>query len=132
VAPQQRTFEACATSVALIRRAATDWARERHADERTLQNIALAVSEAASNVVVHAYRESAPGDILLEMSADAGGLCIAVLDDGLGISPRPDSPGLGLGMPLIANLAENLEVRTRPEGGTEVRMRFPVGAPCNA
>jgi signal transduction histidine kinase len=116
VAPQQRTFEACATSVALIRRAATDWARERHDDVGGRLR----------------HRESAPGDILLEMSADAGGLCIAVLDDGLGISPRPDSPGLGLGMPLIANLAENLEVRTRPEGGTEVRMRFPVGAPCNA
>ena len=39
------------------------------------------------------------------------------------MTPRPDSPGLGLGLPLIANLSDNLEIRDGPDGrGTELVM----------
>ena len=38
--------------------------------------------------------------------------------------PRPDSPGLGLGLPLIATLAESLELGTDEGDHTEVRMTF--------
>ena len=40
--------------------------------------------------------------------------------------PRPDSPGLGLGLPLIATLAESLELGTGPDDETEVRMTFEL------
>ena len=40
--------------------------------------------------------------------------------------PRPDSPGLGLGLPLIAQMAASFEVHERDSGGTEVRMRFAL------
>ena len=38
--------------------------------------------------------------------------------------PRPDSPGLGLGLPLIATLTESLELGTDADDRTEVRMTF--------
>ena len=46
------------------------------------------------------------------------------VESGRGIVPRPDSPGLGLGLPLIATLAESLELGTGRSEETEVRMTF--------
>jgi serine/threonine-protein kinase RsbW/stage II sporulation protein AB (anti-sigma F factor) len=50
-----------------------------------------------------------------------------VSDEGRGILPRADSPGLGLGLPLIATLAESLELGTGDNEETEVRMSFRLG-----
>ena len=41
--------------------------------------------------------------------------------------PRTDSPGLGLGLPLIAQMTQSLEVHDRAGGGTEIRMSFAAG-----
>jgi serine/threonine-protein kinase RsbW/stage II sporulation protein AB (anti-sigma F factor) len=54
-------------------------------------------------------------------------LTVVVHDEGRGMLPRPDSPGLGLGLPLIATLAESLELGT-DGGSTEVRMTFRLDA----
>jgi serine/threonine-protein kinase RsbW/stage II sporulation protein AB (anti-sigma F factor) len=56
----------------------------------------------------------------------AGALRGAASPHGRGIVPRPDSPGLGLGLPLIATLAESLELGTGPDDETEVRMTFEL------
>ena len=53
-----------------------------------------------------------------------GRLTVVVADEGRGMLPRPDSPGLGLGLPLIATLAESLELGTGADDETEVRMTF--------
>jgi len=48
-----------------------------------------------------------------------------VIDDGDGLTPRDDSPGPGLGLPLIHRLADRVDHLT-PQGGsgTELSMRF--------
>ena len=94
----------------------------------------LAVGEACANAVVHAYRSSgAPGDIhiraMLVDDEDADerrptALVVEVRDDGCGPAPRPDSPGVGLGLPLMARLARELQVLDREPRGTLVRLRF--------
>ncbi len=53
-------------------------------------------------------------------------LCVTVLDDGVGMVPRPDSPGLGMGIALMTRFADSVELRSRPEGGAEVSMRFDL------
>jgi anti-sigma regulatory factor (Ser/Thr protein kinase) len=87
----------------------------------------VAVTEAVTNVVVHAYRDRCasdePGRVRLTLDCDAGGASVAVADDGLGMAPRADTPGLGLGMSLIANLSDELEIDQRADG-TTVHMRF--------
>ena len=47
-----------------------------------------------------------------------------VRDWGAGIRPRPDSPGLGLGLPLIGALADAVEFGDADDGATDVRMVF--------
>jgi anti-sigma regulatory factor (Ser/Thr protein kinase) len=86
----------------------------------------LAVSEAVSNVVVHSYRGASPGAFTLRVEWDGGELRVIVRDEGCGMAPRTDSPGAGLGLPLIANLTASFSVTAPPGGGTEVVMTFPL------
>jgi serine/threonine-protein kinase RsbW/stage II sporulation protein AB (anti-sigma F factor) len=52
---------------------------------------------------------------------------VVVTDMGRGIVPRPDSTGLGLGLPLMTTLAKHLTITDGDGGrGTEVRMLFEL------
>lgn len=92
-----------------------------------LADIKLAVSEACANVVVHAYDDTGEGLVDVELTTTPGGIEIVVRDRGRGLAPRTDSPGLGVGLPLMASLAASLELANLRHGGTEVRMHFTVG-----
>jgi serine/threonine-protein kinase RsbW len=91
-----------------------------------LDAVRLAVSEAVSNVIVHGYRESGNGAFTVAVEWEGEQLRVTVRDAGCGMQPRMDSPGAGLGLPLIANLAETFSVTAPPGGGTEVCMTFPL------
>jgi len=121
------TFTAGELAPSRARAVARAFAAESGADADTLAAVALCVSEAVSNAVVHAYRESEqPGEVEVEVERPNGYLWLLVRDHGCGLAPRTDSPGLGLGLPLIAESASSLEVRTPGDGGTEIRMRFDL------
>ena len=113
-----------AENVAVVRHAFGGFAEVLTVDEQTLADIKLAVTEACTNVVMHAYEADAPGALEVEASFDDERLTVVIRDSGRGIVPRPDSPGLGLGLPLIATLAESLELGTDETDNTEVRMTF--------
>jgi serine/threonine-protein kinase RsbW len=87
-------------------------------------DVALAVGEICSNVVVHAYRDRAPGSFVMRARGRGGELEVVVADQGCGLAPRGDSPGAGYGLPLVAAIASALELRAAAGGGTEVRMLF--------
>jgi len=89
-----------------------------------LSDIGLAVSEAVTNVVNHAYVEQEVGQVRVEVDVGDHEIAVSVEDDGRGMTPRPDSPGLGLGLPLIATLAVRVETQGRRLGGTRVCMWF--------
>ena len=92
----------------------------------------MAVSEAMTNVIVHAYDDAAPGNVVdVSVAVDAARreVTVVVADHGAGMKPRADSPGMGLGLPLIGNLASQLQIAPAASGrGTEVRMRFDLPA----
>jgi serine/threonine-protein kinase RsbW len=119
-----RRFRASADQVGQARREATAFARARGVVDPDA--VALALSEAITNVVLHAYVDAPePGDVeLVAHDLPDDGLMISVCDDGRGMTPRADSPGLGLGMPLLAALTERFEVQTRPGGGTRLCLFF--------
>jgi anti-sigma regulatory factor (Ser/Thr protein kinase) len=89
--------------------------------------VELAVSEAVSNVVVHAYRDrhgaTEEERVDVRLTADAEGVWVVVTDHGIGMSARDDSPGLGLGLSVIAKLSDQLLI-VQGETGTRVHMRF--------
>jgi len=122
------SYPAQPSQVAAIRRAVRDVARRSGADPMTVVKLSLAVSEAATNAVQHAYREPlAPGWIHVRVRARGRFLDVSIRDDGVGMSPRPDSPGLGMGLSLMATESDGFEVRSCDGGGTDVLLRFDLG-----
>jgi len=120
---------AVASEVATVRHAVVQAAMAHGIGGRPREDIALAVSEACSNVVMHAYRhEAAPGPLAVDAYRDDGEFFVVVCDEGIGMAPRPDSPGLGLGLGLIAGLARRFEIGSRQPAGATVTMVF--GAPA--
>jgi anti-sigma regulatory factor (Ser/Thr protein kinase) len=117
------TLPARAENVAVVRHAFGGLGDALDIEDQVLADVKLAVTEACTNVVVHAYPD---GDGPMEVAAIIrdGRLSVAVRDEGRGMLPRPDSPGLGLGLPLIATLAETLELGRDGADRTEVRMTF--------
>ena len=122
-----RTVPAVPENVAPLRHAVVDLARGAGAPDEVQTDLALAVGEACANVVVHAYPPGDTGVLIVHAAVSDGRITVTVLDQGQGMSPRPDSPGLGLGLPLIANLSDQLEIHDGPDGlGTELRMSFTL------
>jgi serine/threonine-protein kinase RsbW len=117
------SLPARAENVAVVRHAFGGLGEALQMPEQLLSDIKLAVTEACTNVVIHAYPE---GEGPMEVSAVLGKeqLSVVVRDEGRGVVPRADSPGLGLGLPLIATLTESLELGTGADDATEVRMTF--------
>lgn len=121
------TLPARAENVAVIRHAIGGLGEALAIDDQILSDVKLAVTEACTNAVVHAYPDGeGPLEIAAYLRDDR--LMLVIRDEGRGIVPRTDSPGLGLGLPLIATLAEALELGTDDENRTEVRMTFRLGA----
>jgi serine/threonine-protein kinase RsbW/stage II sporulation protein AB (anti-sigma F factor) len=111
-------------SVSAARTAVREFAAAQGVDELVLMDVALAVTEAVTNAVLHAFLERPPGTIRVTAATGAGELTVVVTDDGIGMRPRPDSPGLGLGLPTIGRLAALVDLRVPEGGGTELSMTF--------
>jgi len=122
-----QTYPAARESVAAIRRTLAQFARDANVPADTAAAIALAASEAATNVVLHAYRDGArPGTIEVVGARHDDHVVVTVRDSGSGLQTRRDSPGLGLGLAIIARSADGLDVILPPAGGLELRMSFAV------
>jgi serine/threonine-protein kinase RsbW len=126
----QLALPARAENIAIVRHAFGALGDAYALDAQVLSDIRLAVTEACTNVVVHAYPDGGEGpmEVLATLLGDE--LTVVVRDEGRGIGPRPDSPGLGLGLPLIASLTESVQLGRDEEERTEVRMTFALsGSP---
>jgi anti-sigma regulatory factor (Ser/Thr protein kinase) len=127
------TWPAQPEHVGEARRAVADFARLAGADAATLFGIELAVSEACTNAIVHGYVDGPPKSFTVEAELLEDRLQIIVRDYGRGMVPRPDSPGLGLGLPLISQMAERVEVRSPSDGdGVELCMIFSLEGAAEA
>jgi len=88
--------------------------------------VALAVTEALTNAVRHAYPGS-QGPVTLSVEQSADRLAVVVTDEGIGarsFTARGGAdPGMGLGLPLLQELCAS--VRVEPgSSGTAVTMEF--------
>jgi anti-sigma regulatory factor (Ser/Thr protein kinase) len=113
-------------AVARIRSAVRQFAAAHGADQHVLVSIALAVSEAATNAVLHAFVGREPGVIRTVASAGPDEMIIRIVDNGRGMQPRTDSPGLGIGLPTMSQMSASLDIRPAAGGGTDVCMTFDV------
>jgi serine/threonine-protein kinase RsbW len=125
------TIPAKAEYITLGRLALTGLVRLRREplSEEVLGDLKLALTEACTNSVRHAYADGAGSvDILYELHSDR--LVVEVSDDGEGFEP-PATPSDaldaeelaegGLGIAIIEAIADELEIRERAQGGSSLR-----------
>jgi serine/threonine-protein kinase RsbW len=126
-APQNEfamTLSACPENIALVRHAMAGYVADLGADERTVSDVRLAVTEACSNVVLHAYGAERGVIELRASSFWDGDVLVRVRDHGSGMAPRAARAGLGLGIPVIAAVSEAMDISSARGGGIEIAMRF--------
>ena len=115
--------------ITLCRLALTGIARVRDLSEELLADLKLALTEATSNSVRHAYAEDGAGVVEISYVLLDDKLVIEVTDEGAGFDPAqaegaPEelSEG-GLGIAIIRAIADKVEIRPRP-GGNGSQLRF--------
>ena len=118
------TLPARPDSLAVIRHVLGAFAEALTLPADLVEDIRLAVTEACTNVVRHAYDDDACGTIDVVMRPSHQRLEVTVSDRGRGMSPSPDLQGPGLGLPMIAALADNVELQQAPPLGSRLRMTF--------
>jgi serine/threonine-protein kinase RsbW len=105
-------------------------ARAGSIDEETLSDLKLAVTEACSNSVRHAYGDGG-GSVTGRFELGEDYLAIEVEDDGSGFEldavEAPGSPPPGLGLSIIQALTEDFQVSHGPDGrGSRVSFRKSI------
>ena len=98
--------------------------REEEPSERVLDAIGLAVTEAATNSVYHAYVARRVGQFRITATIGADEITVTVEDDGAGFD---DEAVVGRGLALIASTAARVERTSRPGSGTVTAMTFDRG-----
>lgn len=126
------SLPARAENVAVVRHALAGLGERLGMDAQSIADLKTVVTEAAMNVVVHAYPGDQEGLLAVEAFAENEGLTVVVRDFGSGIRPRPNADGerqsLRIGLTLIAALSSSFEIRGGIDRGTEIRMHLALQA----
>ena len=115
--------------ITLSRLALTGLSRVRPLPDDTLADLKLALTEATSNSVRHAYGDG-EGHVEISFELRDDRLVVEVSDDGGGFEPSAEAgngapdPELsegGLGIAIIRSIADELEIGAGPHGGSRLR-----------
>ena len=118
------TLPARPENVAVVRHVLGAFAQALGLPMELIEDIRLAITEACTNVVRHAYADSDPGSVEVSIRPHEDVVQVTVADHGCGIGTSADASGPGLGLPLIAAVADTMELQPVPGGGAQVRMTF--------
>ncbi len=113
-------------SVVDVRREIRRWSDHHAADLHQQADIALAVSEAVTNVVMHAYPNDAEDWFVLTARATDRELVVVIRDYGVGLDSVSPHAGLGVGLTVIDRLADSVTYAdARPGTLATLRFRLP-------
>ena len=119
------TLPARPENVAVIRHVLGAFAEALDLPADRVEDMRLAVTEACTNVVRHAYHDGESGLIDVVIRPNGERLDVIVTDYGAGMGPSPDLSGPGLGLPLITALAESVDLQPVPgSSGSRLSMSF--------
>ncbi len=105
---------------------------------RLLPEVETALFRAVQEAIVNITRHSQADAVLIQMSADDGGVTVEIEDDGIGFDPAQveNEPGSLRGVGLLGMrerleiVGGTLQIHSEPGGGTDVVMRVPLTAPA--
>jgi serine/threonine-protein kinase RsbW len=122
------SIPARAEYIVLCRLALTGLARSRALEPEVLADLKLALTEACSNSIRHAYDDDRVGTVEVRYELTADRLSVEVVDEGIGFDPNApvaDEEGEldegGLGMAIIRALVDEFSIES---DGTGSHLRF--------
>lgn len=119
-------FKALAENEAFARNVVASFILNMNPSIDELEDIKTAVSEAITNVIVHAYPNKT-GDITMKIAINDHHLDISIIDNGIGIqdieraltpfyTTKPDQERSGMGFTVMQSFMDNLEVKNNKNG----------------
>ncbi len=121
------TIPAKAEYITLVRLALSGLSQTRPLSDETLADLKLALTEACSNSIRHAYEEGRAGAVEIRYELVGDRLAIEVCDDGNGFDPEAMNAGDGeldeggLGIAIIRAVVDELDIESDGKGS---RLRF--------
>ena len=131
IARFRRVFPARPEGLRDLRAEMRSWMEERQLEERRRIALLLAVGEACSNAIEHAYVDGVPGEVSVEiLEYEDRSLGVLIRDFGRFASSR-SAPGRGRGTTIMRAVTSDF-LRASTTNGTAVRFRLPLteGAPA--
>jgi anti-sigma regulatory factor (Ser/Thr protein kinase) len=119
-------------NVAVVRHVLGAFADALRLSNDLIEDLRLAATEACTNVVRHAYTHGDPGAMEISIRPDEDFVHVVVTDRGRGIGTSSDTSGPGLGLPLIAAIADSVDLESAPGRGSRVAMTFARRPPDDA
>ncbi len=108
-----------------IRAQTQRWLAPLALDEDTEEGLVLAVNEAASNAVEHAYAVPDPADLVtVSFWTDPHHLYVEVADHGRWREPDADPGYRARGIPIMRQVVGSVSIQKNPDG-TRVLLRHP-------
>jgi serine/threonine-protein kinase RsbW len=111
----------------------TEAAKEAELDKKSIYDVQLAVDEAASNIIDHAYEGEGKGEIECSYQVSPGKLEVVMRDRGKAFNPKTvKKPNLkanlnnrkqgGLGLHFMRSLMDSVEFTFNGQSGNVLRM----------
>lgn len=132
-------FSAQSRNESFARMAAAAYVAQLNPTLEEISDIKTAVSEAVTNAIIHGYAKKS-GTIQMRFSLNQDELQIEVSDKGIGMenvlkameplyTTRPDMERSGMGFAFMEAFMDELEVQSRLNFGTVVRMKKKIVPP---
>ena len=135
------TFLAIAENEAFARMVISAFLVRINPTMSVISEVRTAVSEAVTNVIVHAYAEQNRGNVVMRAFLDSNQLKIEIEDFGCGIgdvqqamrpfyTSQPEKERSGMGFSLMQSFMDGVQVRSDVGKGTLVTMIKLLGEDC--
>ncbi|HYM63272.1 MAG TPA: ATP-binding protein [Gaiellaceae bacterium] len=119
------TIPAKAEYIVLCRLALSGLARVRALEPALIADLKLALTEACSNSVRHAYNEQRSGEVEVRYELDDDRLSVEVVDEGIGFDPETAAADAGhaldeggLGIAIIRAIVDELDIKSNGSGSS--------------
>jgi PAS domain S-box-containing protein len=119
------TVRAEASELAPLRHSLGAWLSAIGADEQSVTDLLIAVGEACTNAIEHAYQLSPERTVSVSARLSAATVSVEVVDDGAWQPPAASPGDRGRGLPIMRGLMDELVI-LKEDSGTTVRMAKKV------
>lgn len=126
-------FKAIAENVSFARNVVAAFIMPLNPSINEISDIKTAVSEAVTNVIVHAYPKEEKGQVTIKVATKENKVEISVIDNGVGIqdieraltpfyTSKPEEERSGMGFTVMESFMDKLEVKNNKNEGLIVVM----------